>query len=103
MVANLYYCIVGKHVTSFLKLSEDLDLSVGLCSLSCCLWCRQQHRECMAMPSGSLATTFCGRGGVGAAWARENMAADTSLLGETRPPLETAGTLYLEKCIRSIN
>ena len=27
------------------------------------------------------------------------MAVDTSLVGEIRPPLETAGTLYLDKCL----
>lgn len=55
------------------------------------------------MLSGLVATTFTGRGRVGAAQVCENMAVDTSLLGGTILPLETAGTLYLEKGTGSID
>lgn len=55
------------------------------------------------MLSGLVATTFSGHGGVGAAQVCENMAVDTSWVGGTILPLETAGTLYLEKGMVSID
>lgn len=54
------------------------------------------------MLSGLVAATFSGRGGVGAAQVCENLAVDTSLLGGTLLPLETPGTLYLEKKVQGL-
>ena len=75
------------------KLSEDLDFNVALWSLSFCLWCLQQHLECMARPAGLLAAFLCRLTEVDCGTCEGTDC--ISLLGETR--LVTAGTLYLVK------
>ena len=85
-------------LTSFLKLSKDLDLRVAFWSPSC-VWRRQEHdRECIS--NFLLTPLLCILRGEASSDRFDDKATDTSLVGETAFP--TDGILYLKTEVKSI-
>ena len=87
-------------LTSFLKLSKDLDLRVAFWSLSC-VWRWQEHdRECISNSLGLLTPLLCILRGEASSDRFDDKATDTSLVGETA--FRTDGILYLKTEVKSI-